>query len=73
MKQVILNIEDDKLLAFMNFIKTLNYVSVEKESDLSNWQIQQLDLALEEHQNGEANYISWEEAKKDLFEKFNVK
>ncbi|MBI2258787.1 MAG: addiction module protein [Flavobacteriia bacterium] len=73
MKQVILNIEDDKLLAFMNFIKTLNYVSIEKESDLTDWQIQQLDLALEEHQNGKANYVDWEDAKKDLFEKFNVK
>lgn len=33
MTQITLNIEDDKLKAFVAFIKTLNYVSVESKSD----------------------------------------
>ncbi len=73
MTQVVLNIEDDKLNAFMTFIKTLNYISVEKEIDLTSWQIEQLDIALDEHQNGIAKYTTWEDAKKDLFAKFKVK
>lgn len=32
MTQITLNIEDDKLKAFIAFIKTLNYVSVENKS-----------------------------------------
>lgn len=33
MTQITLNIEDDKLKAFIAFIKTLNYVSVEGKSN----------------------------------------
>ncbi|MES2589416.1 MAG: hypothetical protein V4622_10580 [Bacteroidota bacterium] len=49
-----------------------NYILGEKDIDLTAWQIEQLDLALVEHKNGTAKYRTWEDAKKDLFAKFNI-
>lgn len=39
MKQLILNIEEDKFRAFLSFIKTLDYVSVSKgDQIIPEWQ-----------------------------------
>jgi hypothetical protein len=61
-----------KAKAFLEFIKTLDFVRVDKD-DIPAWQKEQLDKAIEEHKSGTTNYTDWNEAKKNLFAKYNVK
>lgn len=74
MTQITLNIEDDKLKTFIEFIKTLNYVSVEKKEDeIPLWQIQESAKSIAEIDNGTAVLEDWELVKKRLFKKHNSK
>jgi hypothetical protein len=61
----------EKVQAFLNFIKTLDFVSLERNDDIPQWQKDKLDIYLDEHHNGTADY--WDDAKKDLFAKYKVK
>lgn len=74
MTQITLNIEDDKLKTFIEFIKTLNYVSVEKkEAEIPLWQIQETAKSIAEIDNGTAVLEDWELVKKRLFKQYNIK
>jgi hypothetical protein len=42
-----------------------------ENNEPNSWQKAQLDKSILEHENGSTNYIPWEQAKKDLFKKFN--
>ena len=64
---------NEKVQAFLNFIKTLDFVSFERNDDIPQWQKDRLDVYLEEHNDGTAEYIDWDDAKRGLFEKYNVK
>ncbi len=70
MQQFILNINDDsKISAFLNFLKTLNYVSsVEKISADIPVLSQEQKTELDERRKTakEKNYIPWEDAKRQL-------
>lgn len=72
--QYTIKIDDSsqKAKALLEFLQTLDFVSFEN-NELNSWQKTQLDKSILEHENGSTNYITWEQAKKDLFKKFNVK
>ena len=73
MTQVILNIEDDKLNAFITFIKTLNYVSVAKSDDIPQWQKDEVNKSIKEIDNSTIIHEDWEVTRKRLFEKHDLK
>jgi hypothetical protein len=73
MTQVILDIEDDKLNAFITFIKTLNYVSVAKSDDIPQWQKDEVNKSIKEIDNSTIIYEDWEVTRKRLFEKNDLK
>ena len=73
MTQVTLNIEDDKLKTFMAFIKTLNYVSLEKNEEIIPlWQQEEVAKSITEIDNGPAVLEDWEVTRKRLFKKHNI-
>lgn len=69
MKQITLNIEDSKFKAFIDFIKTLDYVSVSREETLPEWQQEEVTRRLEEHKKGNLETKNWDDVKKDTFRK----
>ena len=67
--QLILNISDSsKLTTLVNFLKTLNYVSVEESDEnmsvLTSNQKNELDIR--RASSLESDYLTWEEVKKQL-------
>jgi hypothetical protein len=70
MKQLILKIEESKFKAFLDFIKTLDYVSVSGESEtIPQWQQDEVNKRIELIEKGEMQTRRWKEAKKDIFKK----
>jgi hypothetical protein len=65
MTQLVLNIEDDKLNTFIEFINTLDYVSV--ETTISDYQMEEVDARLQMLNDGEMKIRPWEDAKNDVF------
>lgn len=65
MTQLVLNIEDDKLNTFIEFINTLDYVSV--ETTISDYQIEEVGARLQMLNDGEMKIRPWEDAKNDVF------
>jgi len=72
--KIVLSLDEnnEKAKAFLNFIKTLDFVNVEKDVDLPQWQKDELDVYLNEHARGEADYAEWDTIKKNLFDKYNA-
>jgi hypothetical protein len=69
MQQLILNISDSsKLNTLVNFLKTLNYVSIQNlDEDLTVLSSsQQSELDSRRASSTENDYLSWEEVKKQL-------
>jgi hypothetical protein len=70
MKQITLNIPDNKLKAFLEYIKSLEYVSVnEVAEEIPEWQRDQVKEREELINSGEMETRSWSSAKKDIFKK----
>jgi hypothetical protein len=65
MTQLVLNIEDDKFNTFIEFINTLDYVSV--ETTISDYQMEEVDARLQMLNDGEMKIRPWEDAKNDVF------
>ncbi|MEI7977657.1 MAG: hypothetical protein WCI53_02330 [Bacteroidota bacterium] len=65
MTQLVLNIEDDKLNTFIEFIKTLDYVSVEKT--ISEYQMEEVGARLQMLNDGEMRIRPWDEVKNEVF------
>ena len=70
MKQITVNIPDEKLQFFLELINSLDFVEV--DDFLTAKQKEEIDLALEEHKNGTAEYTDWKDVKNNLFKKFNI-
>lgn len=73
MTQVVLNIEDDKLNAFIAFIKTLNYVSLAASDEIPQWQQEEVAKSIKEIDNGTIVHEDWELTRKKLFKKHGIK
>ena len=69
MKQITLNIDESKFKVFLSFIKTLDYVSVSDEKEISLEQQQEAEKRLKLVQEGKMKTRSWKEAKQDIFKR----
>ncbi len=70
MKQITLNIDENKFKIFLNFIKTLEYVSVsDEEITIPLEQQQEVEERLKLIQEGKMKTRSWNEAKKEIFKR----
>lgn len=65
MTQLVLNIEDDKLNTFIEFINTLDYVSV--ETTISDYQMEEVEARLQMLNDGEMKIRPWEDGKEYIF------
>jgi hypothetical protein len=65
--KITLEIQEGRYDTFLNFIKTLDYVSIKKEEDIPQWQQDEVNKRLSLIEKGEMKTRSWEEAKTDLF------
>lgn len=65
MTQLVLNIEDDKLNTFIEFISTLDYVSV--ETTISDYQMDEVGARLQMLNDGEMKIRPWEDVKEYIF------
>jgi hypothetical protein len=69
MKQITLNIDESKFQAFLNFIKTLDYVSVSDDMAIPIEHQQEVQKRLKLIQEGKMKTRSWEDAKQDVFKR----
>jgi hypothetical protein len=69
MKQITLNIDESKFQAFLNFIKTLDYVSVSDDMAIPIEHQQEAQKRLKLIQEGKMKTRSWEDAKQDVFKR----
>jgi hypothetical protein len=73
MKEITIKVPDKKLNFFMELVKQLGIEVTKEDVIIPEWQKEQLDKALEQHKSGTANYTDWNEAKKNIFAKYNAK
>lgn len=71
MREVTLKIPENKFKFFMELVNQLGFETSEENFTIPDWQKEQLDKALKEHQAGNANYSDWKEVKEDLHRKYN--
>ncbi|MFZ6053146.1 addiction module protein [Halocola ammonii] len=69
MKRITLNIEEENYQAFLDFLKTLSYVSISEGYKIPESHKAEVNERLEEIEKGNMKTRSWEEAKKDIFKK----
>ncbi|PIB34203.1 hypothetical protein BFP72_01530 [Reichenbachiella sp. 5M10] len=67
--KITLDIQDNRFDTFMDLIQTLDYVSINEEKSVPEWQQQEVSKRLELVDSGEMKTRSWDSAKKDLFKK----
>ena len=67
--KITLDIQENRFNTFLDFIKTLDYVSVKKEDTTPEWQQEEVSNRLQLIEKGEMKTRSWHEAKKDIFKK----
>jgi len=67
--KVTLDIQDNRFDTFLEFIKTLDYVSVKEEDAIPQWQQDEVNKRLELVINDKMEIRSWYEAKEDIFRK----
>jgi len=62
--EIVLDVQDKNYEAFLEFIKTLDYVSVKKEDTIPQWQKEEVRKRIK---NTKADqYLSWEEVEQKL-------
>ena len=69
MTKIILNIEEDKYQTFIEFIKTLDYVTVSDEEYIPQWQVNEVENRLEKLKSQKTSARDWELASKEVFKK----
>lgn len=63
---------NSKAKALLEYLKTLDFITVDKD-ELPTWQEEELNNALQDHKEGNANYTDWQEVKENLFKKYKIK
>ncbi|MEY4803608.1 MAG: hypothetical protein RL331_121 [Bacteroidota bacterium] len=70
MREITFKVPDQKVNLFLELAKQLG-IEVSSEQDLlPDWQKEQLNKVLSDHNNGALNYSDWQEVKKELISKF---
>jgi|JI10StandDraft_1071094.scaffolds.fasta_scaffold01121_22 hypothetical protein len=67
--KITLDIRDNQFDTFLNFIKTLDYVSVHDEENIPEWQQQEVNNRITAINNDKMKTRSWDEAQKEIFKK----
>jgi len=67
--KITLDIQESRFNTFLDFIKTLDYVSVKKESATPQWQQEEVSRRMQLIEKGEMKTRSWHEAKADIFKR----
>ncbi len=67
--KITLDIQDKSLNKFLELIGSLEYVSVSKEQEIPQAQIDEVNRRLELIAKGEMKTRSWEDAKRDIFKR----
>lgn len=67
--KITIDIQESRYDAFINFIKTLDYVTINHDEVIPQWQQNEVNKRLELINRGEMRTRSWDEAKKDIFKK----
>lgn len=67
--KITLDIQDSQFDTFLSFIQTLDYVSINKEDAIPQWQQDEVNQRLQLIEKGEMKTRSWNEANKDIFKK----
>ena len=70
MTQITLNIDDDKINVFLEYIKTLNYVSITTSEEIPQWQINEVMNVVHDIDAGYAKTEDWETVKDRLQTKY---
>lgn len=65
--KITLEIQENKFETFIKFIETLDYVSIQENSEIPEWQQKEVEMRLEQIEKGEMKTRSWEEAKENIF------
>jgi hypothetical protein len=67
MKQLILNIDENKFKDFVSYLKTLNYVTINEEDEILLLQETEVLDRLLKIETGTMKTRPWSEAKEDIF------
>ncbi len=67
MKQITLNIPDNKYKFFLELISDLSFVKIEEDETIPQQQMDEVANRLSKIEKGEMKTRSWQEAKKDIF------
>ncbi|MBV6644752.1 MAG: addiction module protein [Cyclobacteriaceae bacterium] len=65
--KITLDIHDSRFDTFLSFIKTLDYVSINEEDTIPQWQQDEVTERLQLLKKGKMKARSWDEAKKSIF------
>jgi hypothetical protein len=69
-KEITFKVPDQKVSLFLELAKQLG-IEVSSEQDLfPDWQKEQLDKVLSDHNNSALHYSDWQEVKNELISKF---
>lgn len=69
MKEITLHIDENKFKTFLDFIKTLDYVSISNETNIPKSQQEEVSRRIKLIKKGEMKTRSWDEARKEIFKR----
>jgi hypothetical protein len=64
--KVTLDIQDNKFNTFLEFIKTLDYVSVKKDDVIPQWQMNEVEKRLQDHKKNPERAMDFDAAMDDI-------
>jgi len=64
--KITLDIQENRFNTFLNFIKTLDYVSVKKEDVIPQWQMDEVEKRLENHKKNPDLAMDFDTAMDDI-------
>jgi hypothetical protein len=64
--KVTLDIQDNKFNTFLEFIKTLDYVSVKKDDVIPQWQMNEVEKRLQDHKKNPERAMDFGAAMDDV-------
>lgn len=67
--KITLDIQDSRFDTFLNFIKTLDYVAINEDDSIPQWQEDAANKRLQLVDTGDMKTRNWDEAKTDIFKK----
>jgi len=60
------------LTRLLDYLKTLDFVSIEETQEPNNWQMKKLDKLQVSQDKGELDFVTWNQAKEELSKKYGL-